>query len=68
MKQWQTIGALNLYSKNVRIGMWPYDDKIYFSVEDLKPEDFVDSDTWEFPIYISDLEKIVAEAKRLTNH
>jgi hypothetical protein len=68
MKRWQIIKTLISdtladYHPKVKIGIWPGDDVVYFSVEGLKPEDFVDSDTWEFPVSIADLEQIVKEAK-----
>lgn len=65
MKQWQIIKVLNSDSGNIRVGMWPQDDEIYFSVEDLKPEDFVDSDTWEFPVRIEDLKQIIIKAQQI---
>lgn len=65
MKQWQIIKKLNSHNMNmnVTVGMWLQDNKVYFTIEDLKPEDFVDSDTWEFPVTINDLEQIIKIAK-----
>jgi len=62
VRLWQTIKTLNIDGKNVSIGKWSNDHRIYFTIDGLKPEDFVDSDTWEFPIYIAELEQIIGES------
>lgn len=64
VRLWQTIKTLNIEGdKTVNIGKWSNDHRIYFSIEGLKPEDFVDSDTWEFPIYIAELEQIIRDGE-----
>lgn len=66
MKKCDIFRTLNPHSKPVSIGIWPYDDKLYFTIEELSPQNFVDSDTLEFPISINGFEIILKEAKRLT--
>ena len=63
MSTWKVIRSLNIHSRTVKLGMWRKDNKVYFAIEGLKPEDFVESDTWEFPVHISTLEQVVKEAK-----
>lgn len=65
MKQWQVIRTLNPHAVDVEVGMWSNDNRIFFSIENLKPEDFVDSDTYEFPVLIDELEEIIKEVKRI---
>jgi len=63
IRLWQTIKTLKTEDdKSVKIGMWSRDHKIYFSIEGLKPEDFVDSDTWEFSMLITELKQITGES------
>ena len=66
LKSWQHIKTLNTGVGDVKVGKWPEDDDIvYFTIKGLKPEYFIESDTWEFPVSITDLEQII-KSKRPT--
>lgn len=63
--EWRTIKTLDSPNENVKVGLWPGEDEIYFTIENLTPGDFVDSDAWEFPVKIDTLEQIIREVREL---
>jgi len=58
MSNWRTLH----YQRNLRIGMWVETGTIYFTIENLTPNDVMGKDV-EVDLKIEELEKILEQAK-----
>ena len=64
METWRRIHKFKDHDIDISAGMWLEDDRVYFTLEGLQPEDVIEQDV-EFPVTINDLEHILTEAKKI---